>query len=86
MSNETGIPEELLRLEHIKHTKESADYEQQIQIYAAGLIRKHGSKVLIIENINKIIQFIPYRFRSAVKHFIYKLKQQSEQKELDALS
>lgn len=83
MSDKTGIPVELLRVEHIRQSKEQSDYCQNIQNYTQELIKKHGVKILMVENVNKLTLEIPYRFRSAVKHLIYNLKKQGE---LNALS
>lgn len=84
MSDKTGIPIELLKIEHIKQSKERKDYQKNIKIYTLNLIKKHGVKVLVVENINKLTLDIPYNFRSAVKHLVYNLKK--EVGELNALS
>ena len=79
MSNFTGIPVQLLQIEHIRKSRESKDYEEQIQFYAVRLIKKHGTQILLIDNINRLTRFIPFRFRSAVKHLIHNLKKQERE-------
>ena len=85
ISKRTGIPIRLLKLNHIKQFRQSEDYKEQIQVYTLNLIEQYGPQILFIENINKLIQTIPYKFRSAVKHLIYNLKKEIIKRKLDVL-
>ena len=82
ISQKTGIPVDLLRIEHINFSKQNKNYDQQIQKYSFELINRYGLQSLSIKNIDQLIKNIPYRFRFAVKHLIYNLKKDG----LNALS
>ena len=82
----TGIPVELLRLEHIRDSRESEDYQQKIQKYALQLIETHGSRILSSDQINNLTKNVPYRFRSAVKHLICNVRKQMNGRKVNALS
>ena len=86
MSEFTGIPVELLKSEHIRESRQSKNYPEQIQNYTFDLIKEHGIQILHSKNINEIILPVPYRFRAAVKHFLFNLKKQAWKRGLDALS
>lgn len=75
MSKFTGIPEQLLRLQHIRKCRQDENYEKQIKFYTLKLIKNYGMKILSTKKINNLSQIVPYRFRSSVKHLIYNLKE-----------
>ena len=86
MSDITGIPTQLIQIEHIRTCRESEDYLKELRSHTLRFIKKHGYHVLTIENINKLEKTIPYRFRFTVKHLIHNIKKQLLKRQSDAVS
>ena len=70
MSEETGIPVELLCIQHIRVSRQDSKYEEMIGKYALQLISKYGC-LAFFQKVTTLTEEVPFKFRAAVAHLVY---------------